>query len=161
MERLTAERNCEIAFYEPVSCKFSNKNYIRNVLKRDIVSPVCKDDYYNGGVVDEDTLKQIYVKLGKIENVMKDHAIESIDYLEECIKRSDRYGELEEQIGCPIDVFFRALNEGIYNEGMKHFNIEHYFADRNSFDIHYNHSVLVFKVSDYKKTWWLKADRSE
>ena len=47
MKRLTAERNCEIAFYNPVYCKFSNKNYIKNVLKRDIASPVNSLNFFS------------------------------------------------------------------------------------------------------------------
>ena len=86
---------------------------------------------------------------------------ESESIIDKLSNKLGKLEDLEEEIGCPLEIFFRALKEGIYNEGMKHFNIEHYFVDRNSFDIHYNHSVIVFKVSDYKKTWWLKEDKSE
>ena len=171
MKRLTAERNCEIAFYNPVYCKFSNKNYIRNVLKRDIVSPVCNDDYYNSGTVDEDTLKQIYVKLGEIENIMKVHAIESVEYLEQCIKRSDKYGELAEKIGCPIEVRCKIFKEQVVYLFQKFTNElklaivdkveEHEFTavveDRNGYPI----ETFICSYDDHKKFWWLNKDKSE
>ena len=82
MKRLTGKRHCEIAFYEPVYCKFSNKNYIHNVLKRDIESPVCEDDYYNGGVVSEEELKEMYIKLGEIEDIMDEYKVKDLKELE-------------------------------------------------------------------------------
>ena len=142
MERLTGKRHCEIAFYEPVCCKFSNKKYIHNVLKRDIVTPVCEDKYYNSGIVDEDTLKQIYVKLGK-------------------------YEDLEEQIGCPLEV---RCNLDLNDRIIDRFGIEYIVRSigKNDF-IGYDVKKLeknefyreLFKWKEYKITWWLKADKSE
>lgn len=82
----------------------------------------------------------------------------------QAIQKLGKLEDLEEQLGCPIDVVFKALNDGIY------------YGDNANWmmwvavDLHINlegEYVLYFSdeeyllTKDYKKTWWLKEDRSE
>lgn len=73
-----------------------------------------------------------------------------------------------EKKGCPIDVAFRALDEGIY---LKEYDlpIEKYDVRALNMDglevignlCSYAECDFTCKYQDYKKTWWLKEDMSE
>ena len=80
-------------------------------------------------------------------------------------KENARYKQLEEQLGCPLEVRERALTNGIY--------IKNIYGDMVNFKV-----MLVYKnkelgyyfriindgavlLKDYKKTWFLKEDKSE
>lgn len=103
---------------------------------------------------DKDKTHAIFNKLGKLE-------------------------DLEEELGCPLEVIFKAIKDGvIYTEDKQGLdvkekdcyfkifkiniyeldtypNIEYYYTIRNETHIGF---VLL---KDYKKTWWLKEDKSE
>ena len=102
-------------------------------------------------------------KLNRLEDLMEKYAIESIDYLEQCIKRSDKYGELEEEIGCPIEVRCKITNDlSIYDkEGNRWIisQIEETYID--AYSSKDNYYTMIFPYKDYQKSWWLKEDRSE
>ncbi len=72
--------------------------------------------------------------------------------------------DLEEEIGCPLDVVFKALTNGVYYEDVA--NCMKYMPA----DLHLNlegEYVLFFSdeeyllTRNYKKTWWLKEDKTE
>lgn len=111
---------------------------------------------------------EIATKLGKYEDLMEKYAIESVEYLEQCIKRSDKYGELAEQIGCPLEVYaqlkydtpiFDQNGDKWFIEAISRTNVIHAVKINHEKKIHFEDKW--FNVSDYKKTWWLKEDRSE
>lgn len=71
--------------------------------------------------------------------------------------------DLEEQIGCPLEVVFKAIYSGIYyiypNGNIvleRSFKLNHYSSGWCLIK-----PKLNFKLEDYKKTWWLKRDKSE
>ena len=88
-----------------------------------------------------------------------------LDYAKNC------HG-FEEEIGCPLDVFMKALKqsnfEGLFidtvdNDGIKWNGFEKCNLMYDAFNNRFywcNGSFCVF-LYDYKKTWWLKEDRSE
>lgn len=86
-----------------------------------------------------------------------------------------RLEDLEEELGCPLEVVFKALTNGIYT----HWNwncdlydeteelsyIENIYFGKNPFDkislmFGYKKESTI-DLKDYKKTWWLKEDKSE
>lgn len=73
------------------------------------------------------------------------------------------YLNLEEELGCPLEVVFKAIYSGIYYI-YPNGNI---FLERSFKLNHYSSGwclikpKLNFKLEDYKKTWWLKRDKSE
>lgn len=91
-----------------------------------------------------------------IQNLRRDNLI-----LKE---QNSKYSELEEQLGCPLNVVVKALQNGVYYEDVAncmrymvvdlHFNLDGDFV--LSFD--YEERLLA---RNYKKTWWLKKDKSE
>ena len=89
----------------------------------------------------------------------------------------DKLGELEKierNIDCPLEVCINAQRYGFYGCSPFYDNEIKFFDTENNFividfnlgrlqvDINRNpYDVITFYLSDYKKDWWLKADRSE
>lgn len=97
---------------------------------------------------------------------------EELDY-------ANKYHNLEEQLGCPLEVVFKALDKGFYIDTKKvekepswenpmerisfvgcpkYFRLNLWYktieVDR------FGHYLEIW-LKDYKKTWWLKEDKSE
>lgn len=71
--------------------------------------------------------------------------------------------DLEEQIGCPLEVREQAFEKGFYDQEGNHQFCEHYVPYLKSM---HTRGIMRcnekhFKLKDYKKTWWLKEDKSE
>ena len=101
------------------------------------------------------------------------------EYIEDKIKKLTdkvgKYEDLEEQIGCPLMVLVRALKDGVYTKndiygkdvgnGLKYF--EEIYISTNGIELLHNsmfkgiESIGTIQIKDYKKTWWLKEDKSE
>lgn len=73
--------------------------------------------------------------------------------------------DLEEELGCPLEVVFKSLKNGIYLEERKSISTEIcYHALECEFVIEWykNKEDYGYELlKDYKKTWWLKEDKSE
>ena len=81
------------------------------------------------------------------------------------VQKLGRLEDLEEQLGCPLEVREKAIKYGIY--------IKNIYGEMVNFKV-----MLVYKneqmgyyfrfindgyvlLADYKKTWWLKENREE
>ena len=84
----------------------------------------------------------------------------------------DDVAELQEQIGCPLDVRCRIVIGTVVYDGdgteyeVDHCEVECFAGINDTFylDDPYLYdwdSSANFKWKDYKKTWWLKKDKSE
>ena len=74
--------------------------------------------------------------------------------------------ELQNELGCPLDVVFKALKEGIYKRctydiGITYIKPQYLSFDGKCFDCSIGDFLDYVNVADYKKTWWLKEDRSD
>ena len=103
-----------------------------------------------------DTIKQALLKAQELE------------------KENAEYKQLEEEIGCPLEVFLKALGKGFYcpkNLGGKEFVLSSNNYQTQKFKnindewtislIDSNVVVASIHLKDYKKTWWLRKDKSE
>lgn len=68
----------------------------------------------------------------------------------------------KEELGCQLEVFVKALKNGIYYDD----KFEHpvFILDKDNFktkDYHLLVTGTIVYLKDYKKTWWLKKDKSE
>lgn len=107
---------------------------------------------------------------------------EELDYAEKC-------HNLEEQLGCPLDVMFKALDKGFVCEKfvVKQDNYKDYpekweqWKKENNNELQHIgntkylnldmwYKIIYFSkgdtymeiwLEDYKKTWWLREDKSE
>lgn len=87
-----------------------------------------------------------------------------LDYYD-VIDKLGKLEDLEQELGCPLEVVFKALIEKrIY------FNWDGEITRDVVVSLGINHSAnwyidtyndLYFYLKDYGKTWWLKEDRSE
>ena len=90
-----------------------------------------------------------------------------------------QYKDLEEQLGCPLDVVFKALDKGFYIDTKKvekeppwenpkerislvgcpkYFRLNLWYK---TIEVDRFGNYLEIWLKDYKKTWWLKKDKSE
>lgn len=82
-------------------------------------------------------------------------------------KKNAKYKQLEEQLGCPLDVRCKVVTDSvIYDENGVEYKVVYaymdYFDCENPFDNEMGYCDLcAFGWADYKVTWWLKEDKSE
>ncbi len=112
-------------------------------------------------------------KLGELEDLLEKYAIPDLEYLEKCIRYHDKYGELEEQLGCPLDVLGKALIQNCFYDvyGNKIETDIGYINQEGTTGIvmsiqewengNYCGEDWTMYLKDYKKTWWLREDKSE
>lgn len=96
-------------------------------------------DVYDEEYIDYDTYALIVDKLGK-------------------------YEDLEEEIGCPLEVRCRLhWLSNIYDKDGNKWKINDIYEDKFEAERWDGDliSVKTYKYCDYKITWWLKPDRSE
>ena len=77
------------------------------------------------------------------------------------IKKLSKLEDLEDDLGCPLDVVFKALrNRDVYTEDIcvEEITLE---CDRLGNYYFWNSLGDIVFLKDYKKTWWLKEDLSE
>ena len=81
------------------------------------------------------------------------------------------YKKLEQELGCPLEILIKAQTEGFF--GQVDDKIVHYDTTYNFVVIDFRLNklqcaikrdftdVITFFTFDYKKTWWLREDKSE
>lgn len=102
----------------------------------------CNDDKEMNDCLD--TIKQVLLKAQEQES------------------ENAKYKQLEEQLGIDLLILFKALNNGVYYRNAQK---EICFAKPKSLaltnlSLRVNYSTYKW-LYDYKKTWWLKEDKSE
>ena len=147
-------------------------------------------------------------KLGQLEDIMEKYNIDTVEKLELIIKDQKRlynkdielstdlgmyqnenehltkdiekYWELEQQLGCDLDVVFKALMNGIVdkkstytpidiNLGVQLYNgnptyVIRYIDYEEAETIRslgFNYFPKYWLLKDYQKTWWLANDKKE
>ena len=84
---------------------------------------------------------------------------------QEFINKLGRLEDIEEEIGCPLEVREKAIKYGIYIKNIygEMVNVKVMLVYKNEQMGYYfrfiNDGYVL--LTDYKKTWWLKRDKSE
>lgn len=97
-----------------------------------------------------------------IQNLRRDNAL-----LKE---QNDKYKQLEEKLGCPLEIVSKTLENGIYtkeselDKELELFEVRG--IERKGISViskfcSYAECDFTCYYKDYKKTWFLKKDRSE
>lgn len=82
------------------------------------------------------------------------------------VNELEGFKDLQKEVGCPLDVVFRAVTYGIWTEDVSNRMI-HMGVDltANNYDMDLvlrsyddNYRVLL---RNYNRTWWLREDKSE
>ena len=96
---------------------------------------------------------------------------DSVNYLKGLLLELQKYKQLEKEIGCALEVLFNALKYGVYareddSQFYKYEMQQVRGIGRNglsciSKNAPYPECDFTLFYINYKKTWWLKADKSE
>lgn len=74
------------------------------------------------------------------------------------------YKKLEKPLGCPLDVVFKAITNGVYYEDVanriQYLPVELHFSLDGDFVLFCNDDEYLL-VKNYKKTWWLMENKEE
>lgn len=105
-----------------------------------------------------------YLKaLKKVKYNSSDEVVKAFDIIEQALQRLESIDKLQEKIGCPLDVLFKALANEIYDADGFYIALKPYLViienDLFVFDVPDADDWIYLK--DYKKTWYLKEDKSE
>jgi len=76
-------------------------------------------------------------------------------------KLNAKYKDLEEQIGCPLDVVFKLLNQDYYYDELGHIWHLEFINLKNGATQFGAKGNVPQDLKNYKKTFWLKKDKSE
>lgn len=79
--------------------------------------------------------------------------------LQNCINKLGKLEDLEEQLGCPLEVVFKALEEGIIINNTLEKSPS--LLKLNSINKWcFEMRAEIYFLSDYQKTWWLKGEKT-
>ena len=88
------------------------------------------------------------------------HHIHSIEYETKLGKLED----LEEELGCPLEVVFKSLKDGIFcvdydNQEIRKFKVPLCFNSTSKQFYWSGNNIGYPDLKDYQKTWWLKGEK--
>ena len=80
-----------------------------------------------------------------------------------CLNKLGKIEDLEEEIGCPLDVVFKALKDGIYTKDLPREELSKQFVRLSNVETEWYliNMIMCVNLKDYKNTWWLREDKSE
>lgn len=109
-------------------------------------------------------------KLGLIEEVLDEFCVTNIQDLRRRLENSDKFGELQEKINCPLDFITTPYSLSGLKKVWYHKQwcdvvrvVAYEEATKPYMEIRckdYKYLKMVL-LEDYKNTWWLKEDKSE
>ena len=88
----------------------------------------------------------------------------NFDDYDRCVDKLGRLEDLEEELGCPLEVLVKALTEGIYcvdydDQKIKKFHPNLCFNSTSKQLYWYGNVIGYPDLKDYQKTWWLKGEK--
>lgn len=101
----------------------------------------------------------------KKEDSLTNYKVKKIDEnwtvnIQNCINKLGKLEDLEEELGCPLEVLFKVLKDGIAD---KRFGVN-YDECKLEFKKYYGYILVCeddeYLVKDYRKTWWLRGDKN-
>lgn len=81
-------------------------------------------------------------------------------YYNNALKKLYEVENLEEELGCHLDVYVKATINGIIVDDSE-YQVKVRKDDYGYYFILSNGSCCPFYLKNYKKSWWLKRDKSE
>lgn len=90
--------------------------------------------------------------------ILYDNLTRETDILKEALDKAEKYDQLTEQLGCPVEVVMEALKQDYIYIGkqQKQISISLYLDDDGDFAFDGE-----YKLKNYKKSWWTREDLSE
>ena len=135
-----------------------------------------KFDTHYGISISKNLLQSAYDKLGKLEDLLQSYNIKDLEELNKLLEMVKTCKEFSKQLGFPLPLLKKVLDNGIWVKDKDRF----YHLDTLEINVKIEDDGFVieelyfedldcvmdttgFKVysKDYKKTWFLKEDKSE
>jgi len=87
------------------------------------------------------------------------NAVDTDEYA--CVVKLGKLEDLEEKIGCPLEVIFKLLNQDYYYDELGHIWHLEFINLKNGATQFGAKGNVPQDLNNYKKTWWLRKDKSE
>lgn len=101
----------------------------------------------------------------QIDDYIDDLEEKNVIYIEKELLYAEKCHNLEEELGCPLEVVFNLLNEKIVIFGKYIGKVLDIRKEGEVFCIHYFNGTLneddIEPLSNYQKTWWLSKTKEE
>jgi len=87
--------------------------------------------------------------------------------LVDCYNKLGKLEDIEEELGIPLEVLFKALKDGIYVQGEDEdghlyiTKLENYKIGLNWCKVSKSWGLSAFATKDYGKTWWLDKPKEK
>lgn len=97
----------------------------------------------------------------EVGTTINQKASEHLNYINHKLGKLE---DIEDDLGCPLDVVFKALTFGFVNSLKEKFSTKEYNITLWKTDfgwVLYIVGLGCHRLIEYKKTWWLKEDLSE
>lgn len=114
----------------------------------------------------KDTLITYTCERGTFDTTIQHAYTKEMEQLETGLQELAQYRALAEQIGCPLDVLAKLVLQNCFYDGNKYIRADIGFVNEEEdkeagYRVGESAMGEDFWIKDYKKTWWLKQDRSE
>ena len=89
------------------------------------------------------------------------NAVDTDEYA--CVVKLGKLEDLEEQLGCPLEVVVKALEYGIYAKDLPREELSKQFVRLSNVETEWYliNNIMCVNLKDYKISFWLKKDKSE
>lgn len=84
------------------------------------------------------------------------------------VQKLGKLEDIEEELGCPLEVVFKALRTGICIKDEQYLRLPDFGLYNEKFALYavgannsMKASLNTFYTKDYQKTWWLKGEKNE
>lgn len=119
----------------------------------------------------KDRVYYMFVDENTPEKFIEKYPYHLIDYVRffdcnETVNKLGRFEDLEEQLGCPLEVVLEALKNGIYcvdndNQVIRKFKAPLCF-NSTSKEFYWSGNIIGYPdLKDYGKTWFLKGEKND
>ena len=97
------------------------------------------------------------------DTTYSDVVVNAIDRENIVLTKLKHYEDLEEEIGCPLNVLFKAMkDQDIYHHFFDIVEVEGLYVDAGGiWNFYCSEPLCSVRLENYGKTWWLKGDRKE
>jgi hypothetical protein len=90
------------------------------------------------------------------------NAVDTDEYA--CVVKLGKLEDLEEQLGCPLEVVIKALKIGIFAKDLPSEKIVKWYVRLSNVETEWylsDDNKMCINLKGYKNIWWLKKDKSE
>jgi len=120
------------------------------------------DSIHTLGLIEDFMEKYGINSIKELEDLLDQYNIKDLEELDKLLTMATSCEELSKQIGCPLDVFIKLVKQEKINfNGTMTGYYVFYNLLHKRLEIRNEETMDLFPLTDYKKKFWLKEDKSE